>query len=285
MKIRGLVYFVFVIIIAASNAIADQTPKHNWAKYNDIKIHYYDLGNPKSKNALILIHGWTCSADFWKDSYAAFPKYRVIAIDLPGHGLSDKPKVDYSMEYFVRSIEAVMKEAKIEKAVLIGHSMGTPVIRQFYRIYPEQTLGLVAVDGPLQPLGPRAQIEKFFEPLFANYKEQGPKFIDGLLGPVRADIKPSIRKVMIATPDYVAISAMKDMLDDAIWTDDKINVPVLAILAKNPMYPPDIEERYRTVAPKLEYQMWDGVSHFLMMEKPKEFNDAVRGFVEKNKLL
>ena len=141
------------------------------------------------------------------------------------------------------------------------------------------------VDGPLLPFGPKAQMDKFFEPLFANFKEQGPKFIYGLLGPVRSDLKPSIRAGMISTPDYVAISAMRGMLDDVIWDNDKIDVPVLAVMAKNPRYPPTIEDGYRSAAPKLEFQMWDGVSHFLMMEKPKEFNDAVRSFVMKNKLL
>ncbi|HYJ90213.1 MAG TPA: alpha/beta hydrolase [Pyrinomonadaceae bacterium] len=283
MKNKTILLILMAVVISAA-AVA-QSPKKYWTNYDGNKVYFYDIGNRKSKTALILIHGWTCSADFWKDSFNAFPKYRVIAIDLPGHGQSDKPKVDYTMQYFARSIEAVMKEAKIEKAVLVGHSMGTPVIRQFYRLYPEQTLGLVVVDGPLRPFGPRAQMEKFFEPMFVNYGEQGPKFIDGLLGTVRADLRPSIRPVMVATPDYVSISAMKAMLDDAIWTDDKINVPVLAIMAKNPMYPPNIEDGYRAVAPNLEFKMWDGVSHFLMMEKPKEFNEVVSAFVEKNKLL
>jgi len=219
------------------------------------------------------------------DSFYAFPDYRVIAIDLPGHGKSDKPKVDYSMEYFARGIEAVLKRAKVDRAVLVGHSMGTPVIRQFYRIYPQQTLALVVVDGPLQGFGPKAQMMKFFEPMFANYKEQGPKFIDGLLGSVRAEIKPSIRSVMVAAPDYVAVSAMKNMLDDSIWTSDQIKVPVLAIMAKNPMYPANIEEGYRQIAPDLEFQMWEGVSHFLMMERSKEFNETVSAFISKEKLL
>ena len=283
MKNKAILLLFMAIV--TSVAVVAQAPKKHWTNFDGNKAYFYDIGNHKSKNALILIHGWTCSADFWKDSFFAFPKYRVIAIDLPGHGQSDKPKLDYTMQYFARSIEAVMKEAKVEKAVLVGHSMGTPVIRQFYRTYPEQTLGLVIVDGPLKPFGPKAQMEKFFEAMFANYQEQGPKFIDGLLGPVRADIRPSIRAVMVTTPDYVSISAMKAMLDDAIWTDDKINVPVLAIMAKNPMYPPNIEDGYRAVAPKLEFHMWAGVSHFLMMEKPKEFNESVSAFVEKNKLL
>jgi pimeloyl-ACP methyl ester carboxylesterase len=189
------------------------------------------------------------------------------------------------MAYFANSIEAVMKDAKLQKAVLVGHSMGTPVARQFYRLYPDQTLGIVAVDGPLQPFGPKAQMEGFFGPLFNDYKNQSTKFIDGLLGPVRQDVKTEIRPVMLTAPDYVAVSAMKAMLDDSIWTNDQINVPVLAIMAKNPMYPANMEEGFRKVAPNLEFQMWDGVSHFLFMEKPKEFNAAVGAFIAKNKLL
>jgi pimeloyl-ACP methyl ester carboxylesterase len=42
---------------------------------------------------------------------------------------------------------------------------------------------------------------------------------------------------------------------------------------------------FRSLAPTLEYQMWDGVSHFLMMEKPKEFNEALAGFLNKNNLI
>ena len=281
-KIRFVCFVCFALSALAAAAFAQ--PKSHWAKYDVGKVHYYDVGK-SNKKALILIHGWTCNADFWKDSYNAFPQYRVIAIDLPGHGQSDKPKTTYSMEYFARSIDAVMKDAKVKQAVLVGHSMGTPVIRQFYRLYPHETLGLVVVDGPLQPFGPKEQMDKFFGPLLTNFKEEHPKFLDGLLGPVRADLKPSIRATMISAPDYVAISAMKGMLDEAIWTNDQVSVPVLAIMAKGPLFAGNIEESYKTVAPKLEFHMWEGVSHFLMMEKPREFNNAVRWFVTKNKLL
>ena len=285
MKRRSIALLSISTLILAVGLARAQSARNGWAKYDGNKIHYYDVGDPKAKNALLFVHGWTCSADFWKDSLNAFPSYRVIAVDLPGHGQSDKPKVDYTMAYFANSIEAVMKDAKLQKAVLVGHSMGTPVIRQFYRIYPDQTLALVAVDGPLQPFGPRAQMEGFFGPLFNDYKNQSAKFIDGLLGPVRQDVKTAIRPVMLAAPDYVAVSAMKAMLDDSIWTNDQIKVPVLAIMAKNPMYPSNIEDGFRKVAPNLEFQMWEGVSHFLMMEEPVKFIDTVNFFISKNKLL
>ena len=69
------------------------------------------------------------------------------------------------------------------------------------------------------------------------------------------------------------------MADPSIWGDDKINVPVLAIMAKNPFYPPNVEESFRAIAPNMEFHMWDGVGHFIMMEKPKEFNEAVVQFL------
>lgn len=283
---RRTIFLCWSIVILTAGFVSAQAPKSQWATFDGNKIHYYDIGRPKNKSALIFVHGWTCNADFWKDSYSAFPAYRVIAIDLIGHGKSDKPKTAYSMEYFAKSIEAVMKNAKVQKAVLVGHSMGTPVARQFYRLYPEKTLGIVVVDGPLSPFGSKEEMDQFLGPLRSNFKENGPKFLDGLLQPVKDEgLKKMIRETMSAAPEHVAVSAMGGMMDEQIWTNDKINVPVLAIMADGPFLKPDTKDRYKTIAPNLDFQTWTGVSHFLMMEKPKEFNEQVAAFIAKNKLL
>ena len=78
---------------------------------------------------------------------------------------------------------------------------------------------------------------------------------------------------------------MEGMADNAIWGIDKIEVPVLAIMARNPFYGPNLEAAAREVAPNMDFQMWEGVGHFVMMEKPKEFNAAVLSFLDKNKLV
>ncbi len=65
--------------------------------------------------------------------------------------------------------------------------------------------------------------------------------------------------------------------------DDKINVPVLAVMTKG--WAPDTEQFYRSLAPRLEYHAMDGVGHFLMMEKPGEFNETLAAFITKNGLL
>ena len=119
-----------------------------------------------------------------------------------------------------------------------------------------------------------------------NYKETIAQMFTGLSGPSLApEIKERITAATMSTPQPVLVSAMEGMADPSIWGDDKINVPVLAIMAKNPFFPPNIEEMSRALVPNLEFQMWEGVGHFLMMEKPKEFNAAVIAFLDKNKLL
>jgi len=242
----------------------------------------------KGPEALVLIHGWTCNLDYWRDQIPDFEKRsRVIAIDLPGHGQSDKPQIAYTMDLFARAVEAVMRDAGVKRAVLVGHSMGTPIARQFYRNYPKKTLAIVIVDGALRPFGDKKMMEGFIASFRSpNYKEAGAGMFAAMAGPnLSTELKERIQASFLNTPQYVIVSAMEGMADDSIWGQDKINVPTLAIMAKSPFYPADMEQSYRTIAPKLDFQMWDGVGHFLMMEKPKQFNEAVITFLDKNALL
>jgi pimeloyl-ACP methyl ester carboxylesterase len=250
----------------------------------------------------VLIHGWTQNIDAWRDQIPEFAKhYRVIALDLPGHGKSDKPQFTkdsvpkdqpgkpfvYSMDHFARAVEAVMRDAKVKRAVLAGHSMGTPVARQFYRKYPEKTLGIIVVDGSLRPFNNPAMVDQ----LIANLR--GPNYsaaIDQMFGMMfggrlPAETQRRIKASTANTPQYVLVSAFEGMADSGIWGEDKINLEVLAILAKNPFFPPNVEESFRGIAPKMEFHMWDGVGHFLMMEKPNEFNASVIAWLDKNGLL
>ncbi|MEP6570737.1 MAG: alpha/beta hydrolase [Acidobacteriota bacterium] len=250
------------------------------------RVHYVNYG--KGSEAIVLIHGWTMNVDNWRDQISEFKKRsRVIAIDLPGHGQSDKPQTTYSMDLFARAVEAVMRDAKVKRAVLVGHSMGTPVVRQFYRKYPEQTLAIVIVDGALRPFGDKAMLDRMIAGFRGpDYQKLGAQMFAGMSGPnLSADAQERIKASFLNTPQNVVAGAMEGMADASIWGEDKINVPVLAIMAKNPFYPPNLEAGYRPLAPNMEFHMWEGVGHFIMMEKPKEFNEAVIAFLDKNNLL
>src|SRR5438046_164487 len=124
------------------------------------KVHYTEWG--AGENALLFVHGWSCDETFWAAQAPALgAKFHVITIDLPGHGQSDKPQVPYTMDLYARAIDTVLADAKVKAATLVGHSNGTPVIRQFYRKFPEKTRALVIVEGGLRPFGDKAMMEKF----------------------------------------------------------------------------------------------------------------------------
>jgi pimeloyl-ACP methyl ester carboxylesterase len=123
-------------------------PAARAASVDGATIHWTSSGS--GRQTLILVHGWTCDESSWKEQVPALSKsYRIVTLDLPGHGKSGMPKA-FSMELFARAIEAVRAEAKIDRALLVGHSMGTPVIRKYALMYPERVAGLVIVDGLVQ---------------------------------------------------------------------------------------------------------------------------------------
>lgn len=293
-----LIVFTLAVAVAGIPAAMGKPPSSDgesrYAKFDaqpgaghdKARVRYKSYG--KGSEAMVLIHGWTCNQDYWRDQVAEFSKRnRVIAIDLPGHGESDKPQVAYSMDLFARAIDAVLRDAGVKRAVLVGHSMGTPVARQFYRKYPQKTLGIVIVDGALRPFGDKKMMDGFIARFRGpKYKEVVQQMFAGMMGPnVSTETRDRIATSCLSVPQYVAVSAMEGMADDSIWGGDKINVPVLAIMAKSPFYGAGIEQFYRSIAPNLDFQMWEGVGHFLMMEKPKNFNDAVIAFLNKNGLL
>jgi pimeloyl-ACP methyl ester carboxylesterase len=298
-RIEWLVLLLITLAVAfvsAPRATAGQPTKSEasktsegesrYAKLEGARVHYRSYG--KGDEALVLIHGWGSNLDFWRDSIPDLAKRnRVIAIDLPGHGQSAKPKLTYSMDLFARAVDAVLRDAKVKRAVLVGHSMGTPVARQFYRKYPEKTLGIVIVDGALRNFPDKKLLDGLIAGLRGpNYKETGKQMFAAMAGPnLSAANQERIQTSFQNTPQSVLVSAMEGMANEAIWGHDKINVPVLAIMAKSPFYPADTEQFYHSIAPNLDFQVWEGVGHFLMMEKPTEFNAAVITFLNKNALL
>jgi pimeloyl-ACP methyl ester carboxylesterase len=187
---------------------------------------------------------------------------------------------------YARAIDVVLQDAKVKGAVLVGHSNGTPVIRQFYRKFPAKTRGLVIVEGGLRVFGDKAMMEKFIarfkEP---NYEENAGKFIDAITSPIQdTALRAKIKTAMLRTPQYVAVSEFAATLDEALWKPDKIDVPVLMVLAKQPAWSAEYEQFVRGIVPDLDYQVWEGVSHFLMMEQPERFNSALVAFLEKHRL-
>jgi pimeloyl-ACP methyl ester carboxylesterase len=285
--VKFWIALLFSATIATGVLAQPIVSESKFADVDHLKVHYTNYG--KAETALVFVHGWACDETVWNEQAPALAeKIRVITIDLPGHGQSDRPKgIEYNKDLYARAIEGVIKDAGVKCAILVGHSNGTPFVREYYRKFLAKVKAIVVVEGPLHAFFDRDTMEKFVVPLKGdNYPEAAGRVIAGMTKPVKdAALRDKIKAMMLKTPQYVAVSEFEATADEDLWKEDKIEVPVLMILAKQPAWSPEYEQFVRKLIPKLDYQVWDNVSHFLMMEKPREFNAAILKFLEQNDLL
>ncbi|MCD8185339.1 MAG: alpha/beta hydrolase, partial [Rikenellaceae bacterium] len=90
----------------------------------DTAIHYVDF--ERGEKVVVLLHGYLESLEIWDEWAGKLGKagYRVISLDLPGHGISEVIGPVHTMEFLAEIVELLLDKLQIPKAVLIGHSMG-----------------------------------------------------------------------------------------------------------------------------------------------------------------
>jgi pimeloyl-ACP methyl ester carboxylesterase len=267
------------LLLAASAHGAEEKlakMKSHFARVGTNRIHYLTQG--RGTSTIVFIHGWACNAGFWREQVPVFQeKAKLVLVDLPGHGESDKPETDYTMDYFADAVIAVMRDAKVEKATLVGHSMAAPVICKVYAKTPERVAGLVAVDGFLRrPKMSAEQAEAIAAPYGKpEYREQVKQMVAYMFPNAGTEaLRDRVTEEMLKTPQHVMASAMGEMfnLKQSAWDLAKADVPVMSINAKSPMWTESYEKYVRSLSPKTEYRLIDGTGHFVMLEKPVEFN-------------
>jgi pimeloyl-ACP methyl ester carboxylesterase len=253
------------------------------ASVDGIRIHSATTG--KGKATVVFVHGWTCDSSSWAGQVPAFAgKYRVITLDLPGHGQSGSPKDGkFSMDLFARAVEAVREEAGADRVVLVGHSMGAPVIRQYERLYPARVAALVAVDGPLDmrkfelPAGTKPPVLTGPEGLKAREL-----LIRTMFTPQTPPaLQQQILGMMLKAPEATASGAFAATFDPALRKGDVSKVSALAVYAGTAPVPE--VGGVREVFPNYEAIQIAGTGHFLMMEKADEFNKVLAAFLDKIK--
>jgi pimeloyl-ACP methyl ester carboxylesterase len=222
----------------------------------------------------VFVHGWTCNETSWSSQVPVFQKdYRVVTIDLPGHGQSEFPKdKPLSLDIFARAVEAVREEVKADKIVLVGHSMGAAVIGQYAVKYPQHVAALVAVDGGFvfggAARGGNADGMKGEAGLKAREN-----MINGMTTTATPEIKAKVMKMMLTdTPERTAVEAMMAMSGPK-ESGGPFDFPGLGVYAG---------ARGRTAPtslPSAKIVEMEGVGHFLMLEKADEFNKLPGDFL------
>ncbi|MDZ7696114.1 MAG: alpha/beta hydrolase [Deltaproteobacteria bacterium] len=97
---------------------------------------------------ILCVHGITANCRCWDVMADALsPAHRILAMDLRGRGLSDKPDTGYSIAHHINDIRAVLDDLGLEKVVLMGHSLGAFISLTFAATFPERVERIILVDG------------------------------------------------------------------------------------------------------------------------------------------
>lgn len=242
-----------------------------------ISYEIFGEGEP----TLVFVHGWSCDARYWRAQVPVFSKrFRVVVLDLAGHGHSGMSRAKYTMRAFGEDVRAVTEAAGSQNVILIGHSMGGSAIAEAARLMPDRVIGLIGIDT-LQNIEHRMTRKAFknrIAPLEKNFRKGSRQFVDKMIG---SDTGPQLRKWILSdmssAPPRVAISAMKELMAQYITGDaakvfDKIRIPVVTVNAD--LWPVNYEANRRHM---LSYDaiVLEDADHFLMMNRPDEFNKAL----------
>lgn len=141
-----LFLFTFILCTPFFLFSGSTTKNNNIAISNDGSSLKFDWCG-KGKLAIIFIHGWGGNKSYWGQQLKQFSnQYKVAAIDLAGFGESDNKRTNWTMANFGKDVIAVINKLKINKVILVGHSMGGAVAIEAAKMASNKVIGIVLVD-------------------------------------------------------------------------------------------------------------------------------------------
>jgi len=249
------------------------------------KINYVEAGNGAP---LILIHGLADNVEIWDSVIPPLAaKFRVIAFDQIGFGQSDKPLLNYRVSTFVDFLDGFMSELKIERASLVGNSLGGWVAASFALAHPERVDRLVLCDAA----GYRA-LAQAMEPRTLDALKLASRDDIRYLGPLTfhnkqfyegAAVNDAFRQRVIAGDSYTVSRVLDSLIrgDDAL--DNRlhaINRPTLILWGRgDKLIPLSFGERFHQEIAGSQLRIIDNCGHMPQVECANEFTTAVLQFL------
>jgi pimeloyl-ACP methyl ester carboxylesterase len=223
---------------------------------------------------LLFIHGGLADRTFWTPQLAGLSdRFRVVALDLAGHGASGRGRRDWTLGAFGDDVRAVAVTLEQRRIVLIGNSLGGPVALEAARQLPGRAIGVVGVDtfhdlsSAPDPAESRTRAEAFRKDFGGACRAM----IDQLFHP---GAQPELRvwaegRMCAASPDAMA-GVLEGFAEyDLPGAARAAGVPIRAI--NGDLWPVDVE-RNRALAPGFEVLVMKRAGHYPMLERPEEFN-------------
>lgn len=226
---------------------------------------------------LVFVHCWTCNHTFWDKQVEHFSRdYRVVWLDLAGHGASGSRREHYTMPAFGQDVASVVNAVGAQRVILVGHSMGGPVSVEAAGLLGERVLGVVGVDTFYTPFKfpkTEAEIATLLKPFEDNFPMTTQHMIGTMFTP-HSD--PAVKDWVLTQFDgskkALGVSAMYELLRwKAAGNLERYTGPLRNINAaptgkEQPLHPSVV--------------LIPGVGHFPAQEKPAAFNAALQGIVE-----
>ncbi len=249
-------------------------------KINDIELCYelYGSGEP-----IIFSHGWLDNCSVWKPQAEILAKdHTVILYDLRGHGRSDKPKGDYSVQTMAHDLNALIQSLNLDKATLVGFSMGGAISLVCTLQNPEKVSRLVLIGSAARM--PKTSYILLIPMIFFRYQS----LIKGFYPKARFN-KPSQELIdaFVSSASQVSKKVAYDSLNELIKHYDirnrvaEIKVPTLIVRGeKDPGMSKAVQYLNEHIAGS-ELQIILGGGHEVMVEKPEEFNRILEEFLTK----
>lgn len=265
---------------------------------DSIQIHYKQWG--QGPHTVMFVHGFGCDMNAWEAQFDALrddPEMRLLFIDLPGYGQSDKPHVEYTLSLFSHAVSSVLDAAKCDYVFLVGHSLGTPVCRQTLMDRPWRIAGLMDIDGVycLYPklsdnptdaeLAAAGAYDEAVQGFAASFdgdacQDNITGFVQSLAGPqTPASITDYAMSCMPLTSEYVASSTMHNLIDRQWWTDFPIPFPAEVICTQNSGLEPDNRDKMLALYPAMQYTELKDCGHFIQLEQPSLVNDCLHRLI------
>ena len=251
------------------------------------KIRFIKFDNPESKKTIVLLHGLGASAERWADLWPLLKKYNVVVPDLVGFGYSEKPLIEYTIEFFIKFLEVFFEKMQIQKPVIIGSSFGGQLALEFsltHRDFFEKII-LVSPAGTLEKptyvlsqyifsgLYPTSEnVHRAFE-MMANSREY---VVDV------GTVKDYMNRMKLPNAKYSLISTLLAMRKDQTLRKRlvEIVVPTLVIWGRNDTTIPVENIEYFKQMPNVKTLIMEDCGHTPYVEKPVEFYEIIEKFID-----
>ena len=232
------------------------------------------------EQTLVFVHGWSCDRTYWHFQRDAFSQdYRVVTLDLAGHGDSGAGRSAWSIANFARDVAAVIDAVDARNVIVIGHSLGGPIVLEAALLRPGRVVGVIGVDASTLSDGAAAQgLAPLIERMRTNYGVEARAFAQGMFRPTSPpELAGEVVNAMVKTPPEVGIPVLEGL---RVWGKDRqadamaaLAVPVALIVAGSRPAPTQLQN---SRAPLVGVERIPDVGHFLMMEDPHAFNAALQ---------